>query len=171
MLTERLVARCPSAKVIGVANAANHTLNFLKPSIDNSGKATLLAAGAVSSYTPGMLFEIAQTDLGNLDAAEGAGYKPYDNFQVWRAETGETVSAKTYIATKIKADVKPYDWYLALVIAGARQHGLGRGYVHMLCQTECDDDPDPERSTRIKALCVLKLAGHEDYRDLLIDGN
>lgn len=171
MLTERLVARCPSAKVIGAASVATHTLSFLKPSKDSSGKATLMATDPEGLHTPGMLFEVSQTDRGNLDKAEGADYDRHDRFQVWSAETGEKVTVTTYIAAKIKAGLRPFDWYLALVIAGACQHGLGHEHVQRLRLTEYDVDPDPKRLTRIEALRVLQLAGHDDYKVLLIDGN
>jgi gamma-glutamylcyclotransferase len=44
MLPARLKARCPSALVIGAANAQNVDLEFSKRSNDGSGKATLVSS-------------------------------------------------------------------------------------------------------------------------------
>ena len=137
MLTKRLVAsnRCPSAKPIGIAIAANHKLVFEKRSIDKSGKATLSPVEGV--HTPGVLFEICNSDLTNLRRAEGSGYDRHDQFAVKCAKMSEEeVLVKTYLAKNPKDGFKPYDWYLALVIAGALQHELGCDHVKMLRQTE-----------------------------------
>ncbi len=56
MLPSRLLDRCPSAKPIGVALAANVGLEFSKMSKDGSGKATL--APLVGSTVPGVIFTI-----------------------------------------------------------------------------------------------------------------
>ena len=161
MLSERLVARCPSAKVIGTASAANSVLKFEKRSIDQSGKATLLTAGGQGAITPGVLFEVTQADIGNLDRAEGAGngYDRHDNFQVQLVDTRQIVVAKTYVATTTEEELKPYDWYLALVIAGARQHNLDPSHIKMLCQTPYVIDEDQLRKSRSDAMALLLSIG------------
>lgn len=169
MLSERLVARCPSAKVIGTASATNSVLKFEKRSIDQSGKATLLTAGAQGAITPGVLFEVTQADIGNLDKAEGAGngYDRHDNFQVQLIDTGHIAIAKTYIATTTEENLRPYEWYLALVIAGACQHNLDPNYIKMLCQTPYDIDENQMRKSRSDALIALTNFGCTDPKQLL----
>lgn len=118
MLSARLKARCPSAKVIGKATALGYALEFTKPGQDSSGKATLL--NAAGHDTPGVLFEIAKSDLAELDRAEGAhrGYVRNDQFRIELAGQNAARVATTYLASKTEAHLMPYDWYLALVIAG-----------------------------------------------------
>jgi gamma-glutamylcyclotransferase len=174
MLIEWLRDRCPSAKLIGVAVAANHKLVFGKRSIDKSGKATLVCSEGV--HTPGMVFEIAESERGFLDVAEGfrhdkpddpARYSRVDDFQIRIAETGNIVAATTYLANKLQDGLKPYDWYLALVIAGAIQHGLDSDHVKRLKETKFDRTND----NRQKAICILKAAGHGQYENLLLKKN
>ncbi len=57
LLSTRLTARCPSARVVGVAMTADWTVSFTKPGGDGSGKAGLVQRqGAVQ---PGVVYELA----------------------------------------------------------------------------------------------------------------
>jgi gamma-glutamylcyclotransferase len=171
MLTEWLRGRCPSAQPIGIAIAANHKLVFGKRSIDKSGKATLVPAEG--NHTPGVVFEIAESERGLLDTAEGFKhdkpddpnrYKRDDSFQIRLVESDSIITATTYLANKLEDGLKPYDWYLALLIAGAVQYGLDSTHIKELKQTESDKTND----NRQKALSSLKAAGHENYAELLL---
>jgi gamma-glutamylcyclotransferase len=44
--------------------------------------------------------------------------------------------------------VTPYDWYKALVIAGAREHGLPADYIAALAAAPAKPDPDKIRAAR-----------------------
>ncbi len=46
MLTKRLNQRCPGARRVGRADAADHAIEFSNPSIDKSGKATVRRQGS-----------------------------------------------------------------------------------------------------------------------------
>lgn len=164
MLPRRLMARCPSARVVGRATAAGYDLDFSKVSKDRSGKATLVAAEAKAR---GVLFEIANADLADLDRAEGNGYHRDDHFEVEIPEDGQRLSATTYIATAIDGQLKPYDWYLALVIAGAKFHSLGEEYLTRLRRFRHEIDADEKRESRLQALSALRADGISDYRSLL----
>lgn len=176
LLTEWLRDRCPSAKPIGIAIATNHKLVFEKRSIDKSGKATLVCS--VGTHTPGVVFEIAESERGLLDEAEGfrhdkpldpARYGRDDNFQIHIVATDSIVAATTYLANEPEDGLKPYDWYLALVIAGAVQHGLDSEQVKMLRQTDHDIDVEETRGNRLKALRAIKAAGYEKYVEQAFD--
>lgn len=121
MLTARLKARCPSAVAVGTAEVADFVVEFSKPSVDLSGKATLNNAAGGHYRSSGVLFEIAKAELERLDRAEGIGdgYDRHDSFGVRLKDGGEIVQARTYLAAATDSGLKPYDWYLALVIAGA----------------------------------------------------
>lgn len=175
MLTERLKARCCGAGPMGRAFADGWALEFNKPSRDGSGKATLsMKAGC---RTLGVLFEIPVGERGDLDDAEGAGpgggYKRCDAFPVRLADGDGTVTASTYLAKKTDGSLDPYDWYLALVIAGAREHGLGEVHVASLECLACR--PYPENGIewqwamqgKREASEALEKAGFPDYRELL----
>ena len=167
MLTKRLKRRCPGASSRGRANADGYVLQFSKPSNDGSGKATL--RGTAGSRTVGVLFEIPSTELRCLDHHEGVGfgYERCDTFPVRSADTNELVQTVTYIATSPDTSLQPYDWYLALVVAGAQEHALGDNYIRALQHEDYIPDPDEGRETRDQAIKALMDAGHTDYRRLL----
>lgn len=168
MLPARLQARCASARVIGAANAPGFDLEFSKLSRkDGSGKATLVTAADMA--TPGVLFEIDKADLGALDRAEGAGfgYDRADDFTAEITGTGERITAATYIAGTTDRQLKPFDWYLALVVAGARHHALGDDHLARLRLIAHIIDLDHNRKDRREALEALLAHGFDDHLVLL----
>lgn len=169
MLPARLTARCPSAQFHGIASASNHKLEFSKPSNDGSSKATLIHTGNEPIQTPGIIFEIAKADLKHLDKAEGAryGYDREENFQISEVATGKTLTVTTYLASKKNDELRPYDWYLALVLAGARHHTLDTEHQKQLHEIAYNIDTDHKRPSRTDALDALAAHGHHDHMSLL----
>ena len=167
MLTNRLQNRCPGAVKKERAYADDWIVKFYKPSVDCSGKAMLSPKNGCR--TPGMLFEIPDTEVCSLDKSEGVGYgyERCNTFCVRLAESGKFVPVATYLATLTKPDLKPYDWYLALVIAGAREHIPDEDHHEMLRQVTYVRDPRCDRKERSKAKKILSEAGYPDYRCLL----
>ena len=141
MLTTRLKPRCPGTVLVGRADADGFVVEFSKRSIDGSGKAALRED--TGGRASGVLFEIPKAELGLLDSHEGlgSGYDRHDSFAVRRAGSGEIVQAKTYLATATDSSLTPYDWYLALVIAGARENGLGKTCLEALRRVAYSADP------------------------------
>jgi hypothetical protein len=166
MLPARLRVRCPSARVVSRAPAAGYDLEFSKISKDGSGKATLFRSEA---KTPGVLFEIANAELSALDRAEGRGdgYERHDQFEIEVANSGQSIGAKTYLATDTDRQLIPYDWYLALVIAGAKHHALGTEYISRLLGFDHQIDPNEQREGRLASQIALKAHLFMDYRTLL----
>ena len=168
MLSTRLIARCPSARLIGTALARDHALEFSKKSRDGSGKATLVRQPGRAT-TPGVVYEIATAERDDLDryefageaaVASGMGYERTDDFKV--EMQGEIIVTTTYIAPIRHADLVPFDWYLAVVVAGALEHRLEDEHVERL-RTFCRmPDPDVTRTSRAAALEALLLHGHRD---------
>ena len=72
MLTQRLAARCGSARPLGAAILADYSIDFSKRSSDQSGKATLVPNDGALVH--GVMFEILLTERKHLDKAEGLGY-------------------------------------------------------------------------------------------------
>lgn len=167
LLTPRLTARCPSARVLGRASLTGYRFGFFKRSHrDGSGKASLHPVeGAI---TQGMVFELDATEIAVLDRFEGAGlgYDRSDTAMV-RLETGEETACVTYIASDPLEGLRPFDWYLALILAGAAEHGLAANHRAAIADTEFDPDPDPARETRLLAIEALYAAGHADWQVLL----
>lgn len=169
MLTARLLARCPSALPVGRAEAADFALEFSKRSRDDSGKATLSKSTRINHRSFGVLFEMEEVELVRLDRIEGngKGYERDNDFAVRLIDRGEIVQAKTYRATTTHSHLKPYDWYLALVIAGAREHHLDEAYVAALRRVAFETDRQFVRETRKEAIEALTASGLPDYRALL----
>lgn len=169
MLPARLKARCSTARVIGTAHAHSFGLEFSKPSKDGSGKATLIRSELREVVTPGVLFEIERSELRNLDRAEGAGhgYDRDDSFRVTCASTGATLTATTYIAGATKPGLEPFDWYLALVLAGSHHHALQDEHLRRLRAINHVVDSDHSRKGRMEALAALAHHGYDDHHSLL----
>ena len=166
MLTERLHERCKGAKPVGRAMLDGYALEFSKRSLlDDSGKATLREAPSERSF--GVLFEIPENEQKALNKAEGG----YDRKPIYvRRDDGQTVCAECYFGKRSDSKLKPYDWYLALIIAGADQHRLDElddEYIERLRNFDYCDDQELERDGRKEAVKVLKRAGIEDYKKLL----
>lgn len=169
MLAERLVARCPSTKVIGQAKVVGYRVEFWKISNDGSGKATLVSGNNTGTVN-GVLFEIDRSELLELDKAEGAGavyrkpgYKRVESFKVIDEE-GKKQIATTYLAndTHIDKASLPYDWYVALVKAGAKQNKV-RGLSNKIIFQR---DKRARFKTRTAALIALSNAGRLREMDL-----
>lgn len=169
MLTERLCARCSSARPIGQAEVEGFDIEFTKPSEDGSGKANLRSATGADRTSQGVVFAIDQSEQAALDAAEGVGvgYNRIDSLAVRLRDRDTRLSAATYIATEPQPGLIPYDWYLALVIAGAWQHHLEPEYVARLSSIPYTQDRYTDRRTRREALRALEESGFGNYEKLL----
>jgi gamma-glutamylcyclotransferase len=158
MLTRRLLKRCPSAAPRQVACVDQRSINFLKKSDDGSGKATL--ASAIGDRAFGVIFDLDRSDLPELDRFEGAGrgYDRVDDFAVRIVGSHEPITAVSYLANPsfIVPGLRPYDWYLDLVIAGACEHKLPPDYIARLKTTPARTDPVADRQSRLKALALLE---------------
>ena len=167
MLTTRIRDRCPSAAFRTLAYAPDFGVSFTKPGIDLSGKATIVASDGSKLAATGAVFEISTSDLDNLNKAEGPGYERHNEFRVACLHTGKSITAHTYVAKEHRSQLKPYDWYLALVIAGIVEHGLGPNYVSAFRAIKYDIDTDTCRQSRQTAIEELQRAGYPDYTALL----
>ena len=170
MLTARLRKRCIFPYKVERAYAADRIIEFSKRSTkDCSGKATLRQQ--VGHSIPGVIFRIPISDCKLLDRYEGAGkgrgYFRCDKFPVHLTRNDDIVYARTYLASYPEPGIKPYDWYLALVIAGVLEHDLGAEYHSMLQCVPYETDTKCDRKERCKAVEVLTVAGFPEYRDLL----
>ena len=156
MLTARLRERVPSATPIGIGQLPGHALRWDKRSArDASGKCDAEATGGQDDVVWGVVFELDPNDKAALDQAEGLGAGYLEKNVNVLTDAGP-VRAVTYYATDKDPSLRPYHWYKALVIAGAREHGLPIGYRSRLELVVTVSDPDPARARRQGEL----LSGH-----------
>jgi gamma-glutamylcyclotransferase len=98
-----------------------------------------------------VLYRVPAAEKAGLDAAEGLG-QGYDERRVTvHCAAGEVVCT-LYQATHVDPGLPPYSWYKALVLAGARQHGLPATYVAMLASVVAVQDADTARHQKHMAL-------------------
>ncbi len=158
MLTTRLEARVPSARTVMTAMLKGYDLRFHKRSRDGSGKCNVVPADEGSAVY-GIVFDVDPTELDTLDEAEQQG-RGYERRDVCLRGPSSTVDAFAYVAQPAYVDdaLLPYDWYRALVVAGARQHSLPAPYVAQLGAVRSYPDPNEERRRTHRAL--LQEAGY-----------
>lgn len=179
MLSEWLgyEGRCPECKPVDVCRLDDYALAFSKESRDGSGKATIVPRK--DSVVYGRIFQVPNSKSNALDSAEGAvgkspGYRRDNAFAVSVGGKSETMT--TYIGIKLDEARVPYDWYLALIVAGAVQAGLPNEYIAALrgrasLSSPVDglDDTELKRlaGEKQKALHALSLAGFESVHAVL----
>jgi len=146
MLTDRLRERVPSATVISIGQLAGHALRWDKRSSrDGSGKCDAEATGRQNDVVWGVVFELDAEDKPALDQAEGLGAGYVEKTVHVSTEAGP-VAAVMYYAIDKDPSLRPYHWYKALVIAGAREHGLPVGYRSRLELVVTVSDLKPARA-------------------------
>ena len=166
LLTQRLLARCPGLAGIGTGHLQDFQVAFTKYSwMDGSGKATL--APSTGARAHGVLYELPEGDVEALDAIEGVG-KGYERIEAVEVVTGGIkVTAFSYIASDPRDGQRPFDWYLALILAGCLEWDLPTEAQRAFRQTLWDTDPQPDRPGRKLAIAALDAAGHNDWLGLL----
>lgn len=168
MLSARLIARCPSARALDNAKANAYKLSFCKKRRDGSAKATLRPTDQGEAY--GVLFALDAADLEALDGFEGRGkgYDRDDAFPVIDLSSGEERRVITYLAQAGHIDdtLMPFDWYRALVLAGAWEHGLPGHYVAASIAAVPSLSSDRQGAQAREALQILEKAQFLHLLDL-----
>lgn len=136
--------RCPSARALGVGELRGYELKWHKRSTDGSGKCDVVPANDENQIVYGVLFEISASEKSKLDEAEGLG-NGYEEKQVQVVFAGKPRTVTLYAATKTDSSLKPYTWYKAFVVAGAKEHKLPGEYIRQLEAVEATEDPNRER--------------------------
>lgn len=134
--------RVPGARLIGTGRLAGYRLTWHKRSQDGSGKCNIVPAKG--SVVHGVLYDIPESEKPALDRAEGLGHG-YEEQTVIVETEGGAREALAYVATDIDEGLRPYTWYKAFVVAGAREHDLPPDYVAALETCEATEDPDRSR--------------------------
>ena len=142
MLLSRMLARLPAAKVVGVASLPGFKLCFHKVGQDASAKCDIVTSPIPSDCVHGVVYEIFAEDKPLLDAFEGVG-NGYETMTVqpFLHRSQRHVETLTYYATHLDPGLLPFDWYRALVLAGAIEQGLPHSYCSHLTKVPARQDP------------------------------
>ena len=151
MLTARLRERVSSAAAVGTGRLPGHVLKWHKRSRDGSGKCDIESTGLNEEVVWGVLFELDSAEKPALDRAEGLN-DGYTERQLDIITDCGTVRAVAYIATAKDAALRPYHWYKAFVVAGAREHGLPPEYLQSLENATSIPDPNAARAVKNEQL-------------------
>jgi len=113
-----------------------------------------------------VIFEIDTGEREPLNEAE-PGYRREDGFKVCVADTGACKTVTTYIALGecINRELKPFDWYLAFVVAGAVEHRFPSPAIAAYRDTAIRIDEDKNRTSRADVL--LRAAGFGSVQRVL----
>jgi gamma-glutamylcyclotransferase (GGCT)/AIG2-like uncharacterized protein YtfP len=136
--------RAPSARVVGTASLSGHVLAWHKRGADGSGKCAVCRTGNRADGVWGVVWEIDAEDVARLDAVEGPGY---ERLEVEVVTANQKMNVFTYVArsTHLDATLRPAHRYHALVVAGAREHGLPASWIRALeSGIERDDERELE---------------------------
>lgn len=147
MLSRRLRARTPSARVVSTAVLPCHELRWHKISRDGSAKCDAVQVSSPDCAVHGVVYEIDGAEKPSLDVAEGIGMG-YKEKMVKVLTTAGELEAWTYQATNTDRLALPYTWYKALVVAGALEHGLPDAYVKALEAIATKPDRDEDRAAQ-----------------------
>lgn len=151
----RLGARLVAPRLIGCCALSGHALRFNKRGRDTSGKCTIIATSE-SDLVHGAVYALTTEDKERLDNIEGLG-AGYDNQILHLPGLGPL---HTYVAAPGAIDnaLRPYAWYLGLVLAGARHLRFPAAYVQTIAATATSKDPDHARAAEHAALLAMLTA-------------
>ncbi len=145
LLSARLRERTPSASPVGVARLLQYELRWHKAGKDGSGKCDVVHVPGSAGHVQGVVYQIALQEKSALDAAEALGVG-YAEREIEVHLVDKSVRSWAYMALQVDPSVVPFDWYKALVVAGAKEHGIESNYVRALESVTAKSDPDPSRA-------------------------
>ncbi len=148
MLTQRLIKRLGSVKLIGTAKLNGYSFSYNKKSKDGSTKANIIKTD--NDLVFGVVFEITTPQKYELDKFEGNGYKDKEVLVEYLDGSKENVLC--YIATDneyLSTEGTPsYDWYKEFIMQGAKEHSLPEDYISFLDSFKSIKDPNILRQKR-----------------------
>lgn len=132
----RLQARIAAARPWGRGQLSGWRFVCNKIGLDGSAKANIVRCPGALVW--GAIYQLPTGELGRLDVIEGG----YDRIVVDVGDDGgELWRCQTYVSHRISDDHTPFDWYRALMIDGAREHGLPADHIAVLEGLAARPDP------------------------------
>lgn len=127
MSSARMTERIASAKSRGRGRLDEWGLVCNKAGLDGTAKANI--EPRPGDVVWGVIYELDADELERLDAIEGG----YRRVMVTVAdEADHPRRCWTYTSGRLTSDERLLDWYRALIVTGATEHGLPRSYVARL---------------------------------------
>lgn len=145
----RLEARVGRVRLLGTAILPGWSLRFDKRGGDGSTKANLRPAPGTASEVHAAAYALTVAQLRMLDNFEGCG-RGYETLALDIAVESRRVEALAYLAPSqwLSGSLSPFDWYVDLIVGGARFHGMGESYVRRIAAHSVCRDPDCGRARR-----------------------
>jgi len=135
MRSARMVERVPSAASLGAARLTGHGLRINKLGRDGSAKANL--ALAPGEHVWGVAYRVDPAHWPELDRFE----RGYTHSPVTLDLAGAAVTAITYRSERLTDGEVAWEWYLAHMRDGAREHALPGDWLAHLDALEGRPDP------------------------------
>lgn len=156
----RLMERVPSVELIGIAKHSGYRLTFHKKSNDGSSKCNMFESSSEDDEIIGAIYKLNPNHKNDLDGFEGKGCGYIDN-QIMLSHGGSEYTCFTYLAQQshIVSDLKPYHWYKALVVLGAKYLCFPSEYISSIETVESIEDPDTKRR-REKKLLIERIINY-----------
>lgn len=157
----RLEARIGSVDPIATVELPGWVLRFEKRGGDGSSKANLHACPGSGFVAQAAVFALSPDQVSRLDMFEGCG-RGYETLTFTIDLQNEQCQAFTYIAPSqwITRNLRPFDWYVDLIVSGALHHGFDESYVQRIARQPVCADPDQVRARRELSGMNLPLPPH-----------
>jgi gamma-glutamylcyclotransferase len=150
-------SRAPSASCIGVGMLRGYQIRFHKMGKDGSAKCNALKTENLGDTVYGVVFHVADREMLLLDKEEDIGRGGYSrskvNIEMVNGSREPLVACYFANPKFIDDSLHPFEWYKALVVAGAQEHNLPEEYVQVL--REHPDIYDTDKGRTEKALDLL----------------
>ena len=151
MWPRRIELRLGLCEAIGIGSLREYALRFQKRGGDGAGKCDAFHTGNPADTLYGVVYSLSRAQREMLDEFEGPGYASRDVSV--RTQAG-MLTAYAYLAKAghLDADLRPFSWYKAIVVAGARAHGLPAHYIDSLAAVGASPDRCADREARCLAM-------------------
>jgi AIG2-like family len=135
----QMLHRSPGHRSLGVARLVDWWFSFPRYS-PSDRSATMSIGESQGGVVWGALYDVPEEDLPILNHLYGFDPEGPPDFndhvarivRVQRASGGEPIEASIYVALPDGREGLPSDNYMALILDGARYHGLPRAYLGAL---------------------------------------
>lgn len=139
---ERLRRRVGTTELIDVVRLSDWRLCFDKRGGDGSAKANLRPAPGTGMHAWAALHALDAGQWRVLDRCEGLGHG-YETLRFDVLVDGRIMPALAYLSPSqwTSDDMRPFDWYRDLIVAGARYLGVPEADVARIAATPSVTDP------------------------------
>ncbi len=160
----RLQQRVPSATFMCQGQLLAYQLRFNKVGLDGSGKGNIEQTGNIDDCVWGAVFRVQASEVSHLDKAESLGVG-YERLNLRVKTPKGNMSVFTYFALLKDDELRPFHWYKAYVVHGAREHRLPSSYIQEIQAVLSISDPDSQRSQQNTLLPDIAQLNQDLRRD------